>query len=125
MRTTYMGAAKTKGKAHPQSPPLHLHFNQEGSFYVKSGTLGTTDGWDARDTKWVGESEVHEITAYTPHSLWPHPDATEDTVMYLWPHPDGVQDSMDVQFFVNLLRYLSDVEEKKVELSLVQVMLMQ
>jgi hypothetical protein len=57
--------------------------------------------------------------------FWPHPDAKEDTVMYLWAHPDGVQDPMDVLFFKTLLGYLSDVNEGKASLNLLQLMLMQ
>jgi hypothetical protein len=67
MRTTYLGATQSKGKAHPQSPPLHLHFNQAESFYVKSGSVGTTDGWGAKDMVWVGESEIREVEAWVPH----------------------------------------------------------
>jgi hypothetical protein len=125
MRTTYAGSAQLEGKSHPQSPPLHLHFNQAESFYVKTGIVGTTDGWDAKDKTWVGESEVHEIPPYIPHRFWPHPDAKEDTVMYVWAHPDGVQEPMDQLFFENLLRYVSDVAEGKAGLSMVQIMLMQ
>jgi hypothetical protein len=125
MRTTYIGPSQAQGKSHPQSPPLHLHFNQSESFYVKSGTVGTTDGWDAKDSTWTGESDVHLIEPWIPHRFWPHPDSKEDAAMYLWAHPDGVEDPMDRLFFENLLRYLSDVSEKKVALSLIQVLVMQ
>lgn len=125
MRTTYTGSAQLKGKSHSQSPPLHLHFDQSESFYVKTGIVGTTDGWDAKDRKWVGDSEVHEILPYVPHRFWPHPDAKEDSVMYVWVHPDGVPEPMDQLFFENLLRYVSDIAEGKAGMSLVQIMLMQ
>jgi hypothetical protein len=125
MRTTYLSPSQSLGKSHPQSPPLHLHFAQKESFYVKRGIVGTTDGWSATDNKWAGESDIVELGTYTPHRFWPHPDAQEDTVLYLWAHPDGVEEPMDQLFFENLLRYLSDVVEGKRGLSLVQVMLMQ
>jgi hypothetical protein len=125
MRTTYVAPSHTLGKSHPQSPPLHLHFSQKESFYVKRGVVGTTEGWSARDCKWEGESEIAEIDTYVPHRFWPHPDAQEDTVVYLWAHPDGVENPMDAAFFENLLRYLSDVTEKRKGLSLVQILLMQ
>ena len=67
----------------------------------------------------------HEIVPWVPHRFWPHPEAEEDTVLYLWAHPDGVPEPMDQLFFENLLRYLSDVTEKKASFSLIQVMLMQ
>jgi hypothetical protein len=59
--------------------------------------------------------------------FYPHYSATdrEDTVLYVWAHPNGVPAPMDRMFFENLLRYLSDVDEGKRSLSLVQVMLMQ
>lgn len=67
MRTTYLGAAQRQGKSHPQSPPLHLHFDQSESFYVRQGKVGTTSGWDAHDEAWTQERGVHEIVPWEPH----------------------------------------------------------
>ncbi|KAH7090492.1 hypothetical protein FB567DRAFT_292954 [Paraphoma chrysanthemicola] len=125
MRATYTGSAQRQGKSHPQSPPLHLHFDQAESFFVTQGKLGTTSGWDAKDSTWTKEDGVFEIKTWEPHRFWPHPNAQEDTTFYVWAHPDKVAEPMDRLFFENLLRYLSDVTEKKAKLSLIQVMLMQ
>jgi hypothetical protein len=45
MRATYSLAAAKQGKQHPQSPPLHLHFEQVESFWVAKGLVGTEMGW--------------------------------------------------------------------------------
>ncbi|KAF2027518.1 hypothetical protein EK21DRAFT_71764 [Setomelanomma holmii] len=127
MRTTYIGAAQRQSKSHPQSPPLHLHFDQSESFFVGQGEVGTTSGWDARDEKWTAEKSVHEIVAWEPHrkdhKLVGEKYLDEDSIAQA--HPDGVPEPMDRLFFENLLRYLSDVTEEKATLSLIQVMLMQ
>ncbi|KAF1851690.1 uncharacterized protein K460DRAFT_39443 [Cucurbitaria berberidis CBS 394.84] len=125
MRATYTGASQKLGKSHPQSPPLHLHFDQFESFYVGAGKVGTTDGWAAEDRVWTREDAPLDIKPWEPHRFWPCPDAEEDSVLYLWAHPTGTPEPMDRMFFDNLLRYLSDVTEKKASLSLLQVMVMQ
>ncbi|CAG5158154.1 uncharacterized protein ALTATR162_LOCUS5011 [Alternaria atra] len=125
MRTIYLTPANSKGKHHPQSPPLHLHFDQSETFYVAKGKVGTTLGWAAQDQAWTSEDGAFEIEPWVPHRFWPHPEAQEDSVLYVWAHPTGTPDPMDRLFFENLLLYMSDVEEKKVSLSLIQIMLMQ
>jgi hypothetical protein len=127
MRAKYTHSSSHLGKSHPQAPPLHLHFSQKESFYVKSGIVGTTSSYSALDRKHVGESDIVTIDEWEPHRFWPHPEASGDSVMYVWAHPDetGKGDEMDRAFFENLLRYLSDVVEGKKGLDLVQVMLMQ
>jgi hypothetical protein len=37
LRATYVGENQALGKKHPQSPPLHLHFDQAESFIVVKG----------------------------------------------------------------------------------------
>ncbi|KAF2741169.1 hypothetical protein EJ04DRAFT_548110 [Polyplosphaeria fusca] len=114
--TVLMRASYTQnplGKSHPQSPPLHLHFDQSETFLVTQGLLGTTTTYDAVDNSWTSENTPYEFPPWMPHRFWPHPEAKEDTVMYVWAHPDGVEEPMDWLFFSNLLRYISDVAEKK------------
>jgi hypothetical protein len=59
------------------------------------------------------------------YSFWPYPDSKEDATIYLWCHPTDVPELMDGVFFENLLRYLSDATEKKVGMSLMQIMSIQ
>ncbi|KIM96174.1 hypothetical protein OIDMADRAFT_33556 [Oidiodendron maius Zn] len=67
----------------------------------------------------------HEIPPWLPHTFWPAPSSTEDTVFLLWAHPDNVHQAMDRIFFTNLLLYFSDIHEKRVSLNPFQIMLMQ
>lgn len=67
MRTTYGGSMQKLGKAHPQSPPLHLHFDQSETFYVAAGKVGTTDGWGAEDRVWTRNDDPFEIKPWVPH----------------------------------------------------------
>jgi hypothetical protein len=50
---------------------------------------------------------------------------TEDAVILVWAHPAGGDADMDKVFFGNLLRYLSDVYEKKANLNPLKAMRMQ
>jgi hypothetical protein len=52
MRATYRGGHDliSLGNNHPQAPPLHTHFPQSESFFVKDGAVGTTTTYDAIDT---------------------------------------------------------------------------
>ncbi|OCK73577.1 hypothetical protein K432DRAFT_438272 [Lepidopterella palustris CBS 459.81] len=127
MRATYLHdhpLCKT-GKAHPQSPPLHLHFDQSESFQVLSGKVGTTSTYDAVDQIWTAEDPPHQITPWTPHNFWPCPESTEDTTILVWAHPENVPDPMDWLFFQNLLMLISDISEKKANMDPFQIMLLQ
>jgi hypothetical protein len=59
------------------------------------------------------------------NSFWPHPDATDDSVIYVWAHPSATDSPMDHLFFLNLLMYISDVSEGKRKMDLIQIMLAQ
>ncbi|KAL1601077.1 hypothetical protein SLS59_005746 [Nothophoma quercina] len=124
MRCTYLLPAMSQGKAHPQAPPLHLHFQQSETFLVTKGTVGTTTSYELTDRAWSKGMEPFEIKPWTPHKFWPHPEAQEDTVLYLWAHPD-VDEKMDRLFFENLLMYVSDASEGKGRLDLVQMLVTQ
>ncbi|KIW22989.1 uncharacterized protein PV07_11225 [Cladophialophora immunda] len=120
-----------KGKAHPQSPPLHLHFQQSESFAVLAGEVGTTTTYAQIDTIHTAQNtppmKPHHIAPYMPHRFWPSPGAQEDSVILLWAHPNpkDMDDKMDRLFFQSLLIYVSDISEGKEPLSLLQVMLIQ
>ncbi|KAF2810503.1 uncharacterized protein BDZ99DRAFT_463077 [Mytilinidion resinicola] len=127
MRATYPHAhPSTKtGKAHPQSPPLHLHFDQSESFRVLSGAVGTTSTWGAVDRVWTAEDGEQEVKPWVPHTFWPAPTASEDTVILVWAHPTNVPEPMDWLFFQNLLMLVSDIAEKKIAMNPLPVMLIQ
>lgn len=127
MRGTYKASHKLckTGKQHPQSPPLHLHFDQSETFEVLTGTLGTTSGWDAKDQTWTAASGKQELRPWIPHTFWPCPNATEDTTFLVWAHPQHVEEPMDWMFFRNLLLLVSDIYEKKVAMDVLQIMLTQ
>ncbi|KAI9739841.1 MAG: hypothetical protein M1818_004897 [Claussenomyces sp. TS43310] len=114
-----------KGKGHPQSPPLHLHFNQSESFTVLSGSVGTTHTWSATDHIWTPADGIVTIEPWKPHTFWADGNATEDTTILLWAHPDGTEDDMDRAFFHNILFYVSDLHEGKAKMDPFQLMLMQ
>ncbi|GAM41091.1 hypothetical protein TCE0_041f13952 [Talaromyces pinophilus] len=114
-----------KGAAHPQTPPLHLHFSQSETFEVLQGKIATVEGWSVTKRIWTPEDEQHEIKPWVPHSFQPVPDSTEDTIILVWAHPEDVDEMMDRVFFKNLLMYVSDVHEKKVSLNPFQIMLTQ
>ncbi|KAF2116528.1 hypothetical protein BDV96DRAFT_28095 [Lophiotrema nucula] len=126
MKATYIyGPKSLLGKSHGQSPPLHLHFAQSESFFVSSGLLGTTTTWDNVDKAFTPADGVQEFPPWMPHRFWPHPEAKEDTTIYVWAHPDQVQQPMDWLFFLNLLRYISDVDEGKAKLDPFYIMTVQ
>lgn len=130
MRCTYLSPSNKLGKAHPQAPPLHLHFSQSETFLVTKGTVGTTLGYETQDQAWKAGMQPYEIAPWVPHRFWPHPDADEDSTIYVWAHPE-VDEKMDRLFFENLLKYVSDASEAsqvnggKVKLDLVQMLVMQ
>ncbi|ORY18848.1 hypothetical protein BCR34DRAFT_596063 [Clohesyomyces aquaticus] len=68
MRATYFSSSPLiqQGKSHPQSPPLHLHFDQSETFLVVSGSVGTTETWAAKDEVWTAENTPHEIKPWVP-----------------------------------------------------------
>jgi hypothetical protein len=107
-----------KGKGHPQvrysacAPPLSLSSTPP---LPPPSSLA----------KYSLKSPPHENPPWQPHSFWPVPDSTEDAVLLVWAHPSNPPEAMDRVFFTNILRYVSDVHEKKVGLDVLQVMLMQ
>lgn len=115
------------GKAHPQSPPLHLHFDQSESFRVVQGRVGTTLGWSATDRIFIASDGAYEIQPWVPHRFWPvAPElGQEDCILLLWSHPKDVPESMDDPFFETLLRYLSGAYERRKMPNLFLVMLTQ
>jgi hypothetical protein len=71
------------------------------------------------------EDGPREIKPWVPHSFNPVPESPEDTIILVWAHPEDVDEMMDRVFFTNLLRYVSDVHEKKTSMNLFQIMLLQ
>lgn len=127
MRTTFKASnpvTKT-GKKHPQSPPLHLHFDQVESFEVIKGSICTTQGYECRDLVHKPEDGEVVLNAYVPHTFWPDPNCDEDAVLLLWTWPKDTGYDMDVVFFRCLLMYLSDVYEGKRSLNLLRLMYLQ
>jgi hypothetical protein len=108
-----------------QVPPLHLHFEQSETSQVLAGRVGTTNGYSLTDTIWTPADPPHEIPPWQPHSFWPVTDNTEDSVILVWAHPSGTPDAMDRLFFTNLLRYISDVHERKLSMDVLQLMMTQ
>ncbi|PVI04006.1 hypothetical protein DM02DRAFT_586797 [Periconia macrospinosa] len=129
IRATYANpdvhAINKTGKKHPQSPPLHIHFDQWESFLVARGKVCTTSTYRLTDAVHTQGDDVHHIAPWVPHSFYPCADAAEDTVMYVWAYPEAVPDPMDRLFFQSLLGYLSDVHEKKSPMSVLQIMVNQ
>ena len=111
--------------APPQSPPLHIHFDQSETFQVLSGKVGTTQTYDAVDRIWTAADAPQEVTPWTPHNFWPCADAEEDTTILVWAHPENVPEPMDWLFFQNLLWLISDISEGKRRLDPFQIMLLQ
>ena len=58
-------------------------------------------------------------------ALTPYQGALKIPILLVFAHPDDVDEVMDRVFFTNLLRYASDVYEKKVSLNPFQIMLTQ
>jgi hypothetical protein len=98
---------------------------QSETSQILAGRVGTTNGYSLTDTIWTPADPPHEIPPWQPHTFWPVPDSTEDAVLLVWAHPSNPPEAMDRVFFTNILRYVSDVHEKKAELDVLQVMLMQ
>jgi hypothetical protein len=92
---------------------------------ILTGRVGTTNGYSLTDTIWTPADPPHEIPPWQPHTFWPISDSTEDAVFLVWAHPSNPPESMDRVFFTNILRYVSDVHEKKAKLDVLQVMSMQ
>lgn len=96
-----------------------------------SGEVGTTSGYDLVNTILTPQNtsiaEPFLIAPYLPHTVWPSPDAKEDSVLLVWahPNPDDLDERMDRLFFQNLLMYVSDVAEGKEKLDVAQIMLTQ
>ncbi|KAF1978199.1 hypothetical protein BU23DRAFT_550272 [Bimuria novae-zelandiae CBS 107.79] len=126
IRATYVNpAVKQMNKSerkHPQSPPLHLHFDQWESFAVASGKVCTIETYEAKDLVHVKEDGVHRVPPWVPHTFYPCADATEDTTFYMWAHPEAVPEPMDRLFFQTLLGLVSDIHEKKAPMSVLQIM---
>ncbi|KAJ4352544.1 uncharacterized protein N0V89_007893 [Didymosphaeria variabile] len=129
IRATYVNPAVSAlnktGTKHPQSPPLHIHFDQWESFLMAKGKICTTSTYEAKEATHSRGDAVHHIAPYMPHSFHPCADATEDSTMYMWAHPEAVPDPMDRLFFQSLLGFLSDVHEKKASMSILQIMVNQ
>ncbi|KAH7122371.1 hypothetical protein B0J11DRAFT_336946 [Dendryphion nanum] len=127
MRARYLSQSPLLklGKKHPQSPPLHLHFDQSETFLVASGRIGTTTSYSTIDRIWTPENAPHEIPPWEPHNFWPVPDSEEDCVIYVWAHPESVAEPMDWLFFRNLLWLVSDMTEGKRKMDPLQIMLLQ
>ena len=127
MRAIYIASSPLSklGKKHPQSPPLHLHFDQSESFLIAQGKIGTTESWSATDHIWTKESGVREITPWLPHTFFPVADSTEDAIFYIWAHPESVDDPMDWLFFRNILMLVDDMMSGKRKMNPLQLFLMQ
>jgi hypothetical protein len=71
MRCTYVSPTENplnaKGRAHPQSPPLHLHFDQSESFLVAQGEVCTTEGYDVEERTWTPEDGVRLVEPWVPY----------------------------------------------------------
>jgi hypothetical protein len=114
---------------------LHIHFTQTESFAILSGQVGTTSSPTSgaigavKDQVHDRESTLrhpHDIEPWTPHTFWPVPDATEDSVLLLWATPEGpFPPMMDNAFFMTILRYFSDIAEKKATMDIPQIMINQ
>lgn len=79
----------------------------------------------AQDRIFTPSDPPYTIETWVPHSFWPVPDSTEDSVTLIWAHPTDCPQPMDWLFFANLLCYVSDVAEKKAGMDLLQIMLTQ
>jgi hypothetical protein len=70
IRATYVdptiSAINKTGTKHPQSPPLHIHFDQWESFLVTKGKICTISTYEARDAVHVRGDRVHHIEPWVP-----------------------------------------------------------
>jgi len=84
-----------------------------------------TEGYSVTKRVYTPEDGSHEIKPWVPHTFHPFAENTEDAILLMWAHPDNMDEVMDRVFFTNLLRYISDVHEKKASLNPFQIMLTQ
>jgi hypothetical protein len=105
-------------------PPIHLHFDQEETFEVISGSWGLTAGYDRKDII-LTKGETFTIKTWVPHFPWPVADETEETVLLMYAQPSSTPNPTDHLFFSNLFRYVSDIFEKKASMDIFQFVVMQ
>ena len=108
----------------PQTPPLHLHFDQAETFKVLRGKWGLTAGYEQRDIILTPSDEPYTIPTWLPHFPWPVP-TDEDSVILAWGHPSGVPKPMDVPFFEQIFLYTGNCFAEKKQPDLLQMMLSQ
>ncbi|KAF2103825.1 hypothetical protein NA57DRAFT_50692 [Rhizodiscina lignyota] len=95
------------------------------TFQVLKGSIGTTTTYSKIDTIRTPDMGPVNVRTMVPHSIWPDPNATEDSVLLMWAHPTDVPGPMDSLFFKNLFMYVADVDAGEVKMDLLQIMLMQ
>lgn len=70
MRCTYLSPLahplNKSRTAHPQSPPLHLHFDQLESFLVTKGELCTRLGYENKEQTWRPNDGVVVVKTWMP-----------------------------------------------------------
>ena len=101
-----------------QAPPLHIHLKQHESFLVTAGQVCTTMDYALSDQTWTPQDPIQTIIPYRPHRFWPCPSATEDSTILIWAHPSNAESAMDGLFFMNLLRWISDVKDPAVDVGI-------
>ena len=82
------------------------------------------EGYSLTKTVYAQKDGPHIVTPWTPHTFNPVPNSPEDTILLVSAERSNNNDIMDRVFFTNLLRYASDVYEKKVSISPFQIMLL-
>jgi len=70
MRCTYL-SPKTHpltatGTSYPQTPPVHLHFDQSESFVVATGEVCTREGYAVHERTWKPEDGVRCVEPWVP-----------------------------------------------------------
>ncbi|MCJ1341510.1 hypothetical protein MMC09_006806 [Bachmanniomyces sp. S44760] len=70
------------------------------------------------DQTWTPQDPIQTIIPYRPHRFWPCPSATEDSTILIWAHPSNAESAMDGLFFMNLLRWISDVKDPAVDVGI-------
>ena len=64
------------------------------------------------------------INTWTPHTIWPAPDAQEDTTGLLWASPEGPYPPMlGADIFLPMMQLMSDISEGKYKADMLQLML--
>jgi hypothetical protein len=70
MRATYINPHTNPLTAlerkYPQSPPLHLHFDQAESFVVATGEICTTTGYEVKVETWRAGDGVQCVEPWVP-----------------------------------------------------------